>query len=310
MVSKENLNLVNITQKKWADIILEIGKAYKQKINLDNLIFELLNNVYAFNQGEVIFKPTLAKHNQFRSTKDEFISYFLGPFFAEKIIFILGYTEFFIYAATFSCISFSLMLFVMDEESDSEIEASSFFLIIKENKLFKILFANFLLASGFGVVMNFLSLFLKERSLSIGLFFVGYSIVVSLSRILLSKKISSKNIFYKILIMLSFFSITIFLVPEINNIFHVIIFSVVFSFTYSLVYPLLSSIALTGTSKSLSGRIFGAINSSFSIGVNVMTFFFGFIAEIYGFNIMFKSSAIIIFLGVFLLYFAERGKLK
>jgi len=238
------------------------------------------------------------------------VSYFLGPFFAEKIILILGYTEFFIYAATFSCISFSLMLFVVDEESDSEIEASSFFLIIKENKLFKILFANFLLASGFGVVMNFLSLFLKERSLSIGLFFVGYSIVVSLSRILLSKKISSKNIFYKILIMLSFFSITIFLVPEINNIFHVIIFSVVFSFTYSLVYPLLSSIALTGTSKSLSGRIFGAINSSFSIGVNVMTFFFGFIAEIYGFNIMFKSSAIIIFLGVFLLYFAERGKLK
>ena len=238
------------------------------------------------------------------------VSYFLGPFFAEKIILILGYTEFFIYAATFSCISFSLMLFVMDEESDSEIEASSFFLIIKENKLFKILFANFLLASGFGVVMNFLSLFLKERSLSIGLFFVGYSIVVSLSRILLSKKISSKNIIYKILIMLSFFSITIFLVPEINNIFHVIIFSVVFSFTYSLVYPLLSSIALTGTSKSLSGRIFGAINSSFSIGVNVMTFFFGFIAEIYGFNIMFKSSAIIIFLGVFLLYFAERGKLK
>ena len=78
MVSKENLNLVNITQKKWADIVLEIGKAYKQKINLDNLIFELLNNVYAFNQGEVIFKPTLAKHNQFRSTKDEFISYFLG----------------------------------------------------------------------------------------------------------------------------------------------------------------------------------------------------------------------------------------
>ena len=78
MVSKENLNLVHITQKKWADIVLKIGKAYKQKINLDNLIFELLNNVYAFNQGEVIFKPTLAKHNQFRSTKDEFISYFLG----------------------------------------------------------------------------------------------------------------------------------------------------------------------------------------------------------------------------------------
>ena len=78
MINKENLNLVNITQRKWADIVLEIGKAYKKKINLDNLIFELLNNVYAFNHSDVIFKPTLAQHNQFRSTKDEFISYFLG----------------------------------------------------------------------------------------------------------------------------------------------------------------------------------------------------------------------------------------
>ena len=55
MVSKENLNLVNITQRKWADIVLEIGKAYKKKINLDNLIFELLNNVYAFNHRRCYF---------------------------------------------------------------------------------------------------------------------------------------------------------------------------------------------------------------------------------------------------------------
>ena len=39
---------------------------------------DLLHNIYAFNHCEVLFKPTLAKKNQFRTTKDEFLSYFLG----------------------------------------------------------------------------------------------------------------------------------------------------------------------------------------------------------------------------------------
>ena len=156
--------------------------------------------------------------------------------------------------------------------------------------------------------MNFLSLFLKEKDLSIGLFFVGYSLVVSLSRIFLSSRLSSENLFNKILIMLSLFACAIFFVPFISSTFDIILFSVLFSLTYSLVYPLLSSIALKGKAKSLSGRIFGAINSSFSIGVNIMTFLFGFIAEIYGFNIMFKCASIIILTGAFLLYFYEKRR--
>ncbi len=240
------------------------------------------------------------------------ISYFLGPFFSEKIIIKFGYSEFFIYAAFFSCLSFALMFLIVDEKEDRDdrIETSSFFSTIKENKIFKILFANFLLASGFGVIMNFLSLFLKEIDLSIGLFFVGYSIVVSLSRIFLSSRLSSKNLFNKILMMLTLFACAIFFVPYINNTFHIILFSVLFSLTYSLVYPLLSSIALKGKAKSLSGRIFGAINSSFSIGVNLMTFFFGFIAEVYGFNIMFKCASIIIFIGTLLLYVLEKRTIR
>ena len=78
MVNEDIINLVNITQKKWASIVIEIGKAYQKKESLENLTSELIHNIYAFNHCEVLFKPTLAKHNQFRSTKDEFLSYFLG----------------------------------------------------------------------------------------------------------------------------------------------------------------------------------------------------------------------------------------
>tara|TARA_B100000900_G_C20545534_1_gene702370 strand:+ start:199 stop:666 length:468 start_codon:yes stop_codon:yes gene_type:complete len=77
-MNKETKNLVTITQQKWANIVLEIGKAYRKNLQLENLVSKLLNDVYAFNHCNVLFKPTLAKDNQFRSTKEEFISYFLG----------------------------------------------------------------------------------------------------------------------------------------------------------------------------------------------------------------------------------------
>ena len=72
MTSSKDIELVHITQKKWADMVLKIGKAYREKINLDNLVSELLHKVYAFDHCSILFKPTLAKFNQFRSTKEEF----------------------------------------------------------------------------------------------------------------------------------------------------------------------------------------------------------------------------------------------
>ena len=78
MTTSKDIELVYITQKKWADMVLKIGNAYREKINLDNLVSELLHNIYAFDHCSILFKPTLARLNQFRSTKEEFISYFLG----------------------------------------------------------------------------------------------------------------------------------------------------------------------------------------------------------------------------------------
>ena len=78
MTTSKDIELVNITQKKWADMVLKIGNAYREKVNLDDLVNELLHGIYAFDHCNILFKPTLAKHDQFRSTKEEFISYFLG----------------------------------------------------------------------------------------------------------------------------------------------------------------------------------------------------------------------------------------
>ena len=78
MVNKEIIDLVTATQQKWGNLVIEIGNAFKKNESLENLTSDLLHNIYAFNHCEVLFKPTLAKNNQFRTTKDEFLSYFLG----------------------------------------------------------------------------------------------------------------------------------------------------------------------------------------------------------------------------------------
>ena len=41
--------LVNLTQEKWSSIILQIGKACKEKSDLENLVSKLLHDVYAFD---------------------------------------------------------------------------------------------------------------------------------------------------------------------------------------------------------------------------------------------------------------------
>ena len=78
MIKKEMVNLVSQMQRRWANIVIEIGQEYKKNNNVDNLTSELMQKIYAFDYCDVLFKPTLAQVDQFRSSKEEFLSYFLG----------------------------------------------------------------------------------------------------------------------------------------------------------------------------------------------------------------------------------------
>lgn len=70
-VTKEE---VLAAQQAWAEGIVEIGKAKNPNENA----LELIESLYAYNLGDVLFKPTLASVDQFRGTKDEALSYFVG----------------------------------------------------------------------------------------------------------------------------------------------------------------------------------------------------------------------------------------
>ena len=76
--SEEISKKISDIQEKWANSVIEIGKAYLDKKDYVNLTENFIDDLYNFQQGKILFKPTKASHKQFRNKKEEFISYFIG----------------------------------------------------------------------------------------------------------------------------------------------------------------------------------------------------------------------------------------
>lgn len=80
---KENQSItiedVNTAQQQWADGIVAIGTAsLESNEQATEQTKEVLNSLYAFDKGPVLFKPTKAAEVPFRSTKETALSYFVG----------------------------------------------------------------------------------------------------------------------------------------------------------------------------------------------------------------------------------------
>ena len=65
-------------QKAWGDGIVAIGATFLEKGDYKARAEQHIKALYAYEQGDVLFKPTLAAHQQFRPTFKEALSYFVG----------------------------------------------------------------------------------------------------------------------------------------------------------------------------------------------------------------------------------------
>ena len=66
------------TQSIWGDKIVRIGKSKNNKSKCEAETIQLLNELYNFEDGDVLFKPTKASKKQFRSNFESAKSYFMG----------------------------------------------------------------------------------------------------------------------------------------------------------------------------------------------------------------------------------------
>ncbi len=65
-------------QKMWGDGIVRIGQVYSEKGNYSNEAADFIQDMYGYDLSSVLFKPTLASNDQFRSSFDAALSYFVG----------------------------------------------------------------------------------------------------------------------------------------------------------------------------------------------------------------------------------------
>merc|ERR1711972_332432 len=70
--------MVTAAQKAWGDGIVAISKSYTDKGDYEKAAREHITDLYGYEQGDVLFKPTLAADEQFRGTFDGALSYFVA----------------------------------------------------------------------------------------------------------------------------------------------------------------------------------------------------------------------------------------
>ena len=69
---------VDLAQKAWGEGIVRIASAHAKGEDYEKVARKHIDQLYAYGSSAVLFKPTLAKDEQFRPTYDQALSYFVA----------------------------------------------------------------------------------------------------------------------------------------------------------------------------------------------------------------------------------------
>ena len=75
MITNEDVKKI---QNTWGEGVVKIGSLKHNRIECEKFTSDFLDNLYAFEMGDVLFKPTKCAIEQFRPTKSEALSYFIA----------------------------------------------------------------------------------------------------------------------------------------------------------------------------------------------------------------------------------------
>ncbi len=81
---------IRAAQQEWAKAVVAIGDAYTKKEDYKAVATKVVDELYAYDEGTVLFKPTKASEHPFRLTEEDAISYFVGGKYTEDHGFALN----------------------------------------------------------------------------------------------------------------------------------------------------------------------------------------------------------------------------
>jgi hypothetical protein len=65
-------------QENWANALIEIGKLIDNREACEGYTKQAIEELYAFEKGTILFKPTKASIRPFRTDREGALSYFIG----------------------------------------------------------------------------------------------------------------------------------------------------------------------------------------------------------------------------------------
>ena len=77
------LDQIKFFLTSWKDGVIEIGRVYLEGGDYEKYAEKFISSHYAFDNGDVLFKPTFTKEVIFRNSKDLALSYFIKGDIAE-----------------------------------------------------------------------------------------------------------------------------------------------------------------------------------------------------------------------------------
>jgi hypothetical protein len=78
MIKQIGIRDIKLAQQIWADRLTDIGKAFLQNSGHQSIAQKMIDELYGYQEGVVLFKPTKAMEKQFRMTSASALSYFIG----------------------------------------------------------------------------------------------------------------------------------------------------------------------------------------------------------------------------------------
>ncbi len=223
----------------------------------------------------------------------------IGPFFGEIIISKISYKMFFVYAALFNVVAF-IFCFFSNEVKFLVTHAnpfSGFFNIIKSERFRVLIFMNMMTGAALGALVHFFHLFLNDKGLQMGVFFVIFAATAVLIRIMGGNILNITERRKIALPSIVLMAIAIIIAFSVDSFSHLVLFSILFSLGYSFTYPTISTMFIDRTTAGERGTAMGIFNMAYGTGINSCAIILGLILRDYGFLVMYISAGMFLIFG-------------
>jgi len=152
---------------------------------------------------------------------------------------------------------------------------------------------------GFGATQTFVPVMMERLSLGrVGAFFTAWSISAVLTRVLLGRMSDRYGRRAVIIPAMAMMSLALVLLATVRSAPGIVVIGVVFGLAQGLLYPTMNALVADWSNPRNIGRTQSLFSGSYSLGIASCAFFFGTVAEKYGFGAMFLANFAITLVGM------------